>query len=76
MGIARQLNDPGTRWALGANTFVNWLAMVFGAPNGWREAGGKFTKDYETPEFKEAVAYHQQPVGRGPVPPGFGQPVR
>jgi putative aldouronate transport system substrate-binding protein len=25
----------------------------------WRESGGKFTKDYETPEFKEAVAYHR-----------------
>jgi putative aldouronate transport system substrate-binding protein len=59
MGISKQLNNPGTRWALGANTFVNWLAMVFGAPNVWRESGGKFTKDYETPEFKEAVAYHR-----------------
>jgi putative aldouronate transport system substrate-binding protein len=36
MGIAKQVNNPGTRWALGANTFVNWLAMVYGAPNGWR----------------------------------------
>ena len=60
MGVAKQLNNPGTRWALGANTFVNWLAMAYGAPNGWRESGGKFTKDYETPEFKEAVAFHRQ----------------
>jgi putative aldouronate transport system substrate-binding protein len=59
MGICKQLNNPGTRWALGANTFVNWLAMAYGAPNIWRESGGKFTKDYETPEFKEAVAYHR-----------------
>jgi len=59
MGICKQLNNPGTRWALGANTLVNWLAMVYGAPNGWRESGGKFTKDYETPEFKEAVAFHR-----------------
>jgi putative aldouronate transport system substrate-binding protein len=60
MGVAKQLNNPGgTRWALGGNTLINWLAMVYGAPNGWREAGGKFTKDYETPEFKEAVAYHR-----------------
>jgi hypothetical protein len=34
------------------------------APNGWRESGGKFTKDYETPEFKEAVVHH-----RAPTPP-------
>jgi putative aldouronate transport system substrate-binding protein len=59
MGICKQLNNPGTRWALGANTLINWLAMVYGAPNVWRESGGKFIKDYETPEFKEAVAYHR-----------------
>jgi putative aldouronate transport system substrate-binding protein len=60
MGICKQLNNPGgTRWALGANTFINWLAMAFGAPNSWRESGGKFTKDYETPEYREAVAYHR-----------------
>jgi putative aldouronate transport system substrate-binding protein len=59
MGICKQLNNPGTRWALGANTLINWLAMVYGAPNGWRESGGAFTKDYETPEYKEAVAYHR-----------------
>jgi putative aldouronate transport system substrate-binding protein len=59
LGIARQLNNPGTRWALGANRLIEWLAMVYGAPNMWRESGGKFTRDYETPEFKEAVAYHR-----------------
>ena len=59
MGICKQVNNPGTRWALGANTFINWLAMAYGAPNMWRESGGKFTRDYETPEFKEAVAYHR-----------------
>jgi putative aldouronate transport system substrate-binding protein len=59
MGVCKQLNNPGTRWALGANTLINWLAMVYGAPNSWRESGGKFTKDYETPEYKEAVAYHR-----------------
>ena len=59
MRICKQLNNPGTRWALGANTLINWLAMVYAAPNSWRESGGKFTKDYETPEYKEAVAYHR-----------------
>ncbi|HEX8969432.1 MAG TPA: extracellular solute-binding protein [Chloroflexota bacterium] len=59
-GIARQLNNPsGNRWALGANKFVNWMTQVFGGPNNWRESGGKFTKDWETPEFKDAVAYHR-----------------
>ena len=34
------------------------FASIFGAPNGWRmDAGGKLTKDVETPEFKDATAY-------------------
>jgi putative aldouronate transport system substrate-binding protein len=35
------------------------MTQVFGGPNNWRESGGKFTKDYESPEFKAAVAYHR-----------------
>ncbi len=59
-GVAKQLNNPnGNRWALGANKFAVWMTQVFGGPNNWRESGGKFTKDYETPEFKAAVAYHR-----------------
>jgi putative aldouronate transport system substrate-binding protein len=59
--VARQLNDPaGNRWALGANKFAYWIAQGYGAPNNWRESGGKFTKDWETPEFQQAVAYHRQ----------------
>jgi putative aldouronate transport system substrate-binding protein len=38
-----------------ANT-MQWMLMMFRAPNQWRESGGKFTKDWETPEYKEAVA--------------------
>jgi putative aldouronate transport system substrate-binding protein len=35
-----------------------WFSQLFGAPNNWRlEASGKLTKDFETPEFKETVAY-------------------
>jgi putative aldouronate transport system substrate-binding protein len=58
--IAKQVNNPnGNRWALGANKFVNWISQGYGAPNNWRESGGKFTKDWETPEFAQAVAYHR-----------------
>jgi putative aldouronate transport system substrate-binding protein len=38
-----------------ANT-MQWMLEMFRAPNLWRESGGKFTKDWETPEYKEAVA--------------------
>jgi putative aldouronate transport system substrate-binding protein len=58
--IAKQVNNPNAnRWALGANKFAYWISQTFGAPNNWRESGGKFTKDWETPEFKDAVAYHR-----------------
>jgi putative aldouronate transport system substrate-binding protein len=60
-GIAKQLNNPsGNRWALGANKFAYWMTQVYGGPNNWRESGGKFTKDWETPEFQQAVAYHRE----------------
>ena len=35
---------------------MQWALMLFRAPNQWREQGGKFTRDWETPEYKEAVA--------------------
>jgi putative aldouronate transport system substrate-binding protein len=38
-----------------ANT-MQWMLEMFRVPNQWREAGGKFTKDWETPEYQEAVA--------------------
>ena len=38
-----------------ANT-MQWLLMMFRAPNQWRESAGKFTRDWETPEYREAVA--------------------
>jgi putative aldouronate transport system substrate-binding protein len=58
-GVAKQLNNPGTRWSLGATGLLPWLVQVFGGPNQWRESGGKFTRDLETPEYQEAVAYHR-----------------
>jgi putative aldouronate transport system substrate-binding protein len=58
--IAKQLNNPnGNRWALGANKFATWISQGYGAPNNWSQSVGKFTKDYETPEFAQAVAYHR-----------------
>jgi ABC-type glycerol-3-phosphate transport system substrate-binding protein len=38
-----------------ANT-MQWMLQMYRAPNQWRESGGKFTKDWETPEYKDAVA--------------------
>ncbi|MGH2364463.1 MAG: extracellular solute-binding protein [Chloroflexota bacterium] len=54
--VAKDLTKPGTHWAIGSN-ILTWTLMVFRAPNDWRESGGKLTKDIETAEYKEAVAY-------------------
>jgi putative aldouronate transport system substrate-binding protein len=37
-------------------TNMQWLLGMFRAPNQWRETAGKFTRDWETQEYKEAVA--------------------
>ena len=45
-------------WGIGgmqANT-MQWVLQMFRAPNLWRESGGKFTRDWETPEYVEAVS--------------------
>jgi putative aldouronate transport system substrate-binding protein len=42
----------------GTQMMMPGFAALFGAPNGWRlESDGKLVKDFETPEYKEAVAY-------------------
>jgi putative aldouronate transport system substrate-binding protein len=38
-----------------ANT-MQWILQMFRAPNLWRQSGGKFTRDWETAEYGEAVA--------------------
>lgn len=62
----KQLTGGGTQWGLGAtsgaaNNGIPSMAIYFlesfGAPNIWREAGGKLTKDWETEEFKAAIGY-------------------
>lgn len=38
--------------------WVPQFSQLFGAPNDWRlDDSGKLTKDYETPEYKETLAY-------------------
>ncbi|WP_157063270.1 extracellular solute-binding protein [Luteipulveratus mongoliensis] len=60
--LCKALSDPGKkRWAL-ANPDSVWNAAtiypLFGVPNGWRlNPDGSLTKDYETEEWQEAVAF-------------------
>jgi putative aldouronate transport system substrate-binding protein len=47
-------------YALGGTGNVTphwWFLQCFGAPNQWRNDGGKLTKDWETAEYKAALAY-------------------
>jgi putative aldouronate transport system substrate-binding protein len=38
--------------------FITFYSAMFGAPNNWRlETDGKLTKNFEVPEFKEAIGY-------------------
>lgn len=37
--------------------FVDFYASMHGAPNNWKLDGGKLIKNFETPEFKDALAY-------------------
>lgn len=54
--LTKQLTRAGSQWAIGSN-ILNWVLMVFRAPNDWSAAGGKLTKDIETDEYMAAVAY-------------------
>jgi putative aldouronate transport system substrate-binding protein len=61
----KQVTIPGQRYGIGGAQYgpgangLPFFLEVFGAPNTWRESGGKLTKDWETDEFKTAVAYER-----------------
>jgi putative aldouronate transport system substrate-binding protein len=63
MRFGKAFYKPEVRWLVGSSggyggaDYVGFIAEFFGAPNSWRESGGKLTKDIETDEFKEAVAF-------------------
>jgi putative aldouronate transport system substrate-binding protein len=69
--ILVQLNRPAqARYATGAYQGVafnvEYYAAAFGAPNNWMvDASGRFTKSYETAEYKAAVGYARDLVAAG-----------
>jgi putative aldouronate transport system substrate-binding protein len=48
---------------------MNFIAQLFRAPHRWRNDGGKFVRNYETAEYKEAVAYLRTLWDAGVVSP-------
>jgi putative aldouronate transport system substrate-binding protein len=61
--VYQQLNRPAEdRYATASYQqqafYITFYSAMFGAPNNWRlESSGKLTKNYETPEYKEAINY-------------------
>lgn len=54
---AKALTDPKKRrWAFGLwNQVRDYLLMMNGSPNNWRDEGGKLTHQYETEEYKQTI---------------------
>jgi putative aldouronate transport system substrate-binding protein len=76
--VMQQLTSGGSQWGIGATSgaptngipgLLTYFLESFGAPNNWRAANGKLTKDWETDEFKAAVTYVRQLWDAGVVEP-------
>jgi putative aldouronate transport system substrate-binding protein len=53
---------------------IKWYSQIFGAPNEWRlGSDGKLTRSYETPEYKEAVAFVRDLYASGLFHPNTAQ---
>jgi putative aldouronate transport system substrate-binding protein len=69
--ILQALTKPSDNlWGIGSYAnqmyYIYFYAAMFGAPNGWAlDANGKLTKDIETPQYKEAMAYTRDLVSAG-----------
>jgi putative aldouronate transport system substrate-binding protein len=73
--LVTQLNNPqGGVWGIGTqtnNAFDIWTtsgglyAAMFGAPNQWAESAGKFTRTFETEQFKAAVGFARDMYAAG-----------
>ncbi|MBV9326460.1 MAG: hypothetical protein JO352_22070 [Chloroflexi bacterium] len=71
--VATQLtNASAGRYALGGSSTggpLGFFAQMFRAPNVWKYENGHLTRDIETEEYKEAVAYTRDLIAGGMVYP-------
>jgi putative aldouronate transport system substrate-binding protein len=76
--VMQQLTQPGSQWGIGSTSgaptngipgIATYFLESFGAPNIWRESGGKLTRDWETDEFKSAIAFVRRLWDAGVVHP-------
>ena len=62
--------EVGNRYAYSLTTTGGtFFPAIFGAPNNWSESGGKFTKDFETEEFKASVGFARDLFAAGVFDP-------
>ncbi|MBO0885696.1 MAG: hypothetical protein J2P17_36255, partial [Mycobacterium sp.] len=60
----------GTGNGTGAGTTPHWwFLQCFGAPNQWRNDNGKLTRDWETDEYRAALAYFRSLWDAGLIHP-------
>jgi len=67
----QDVTKSGRGYGIGGIQALNmsWPAGVLRAPNNWKLENGKLIKNYETPEYKEAVAFMRQLWDLGVVSP-------
>jgi putative aldouronate transport system substrate-binding protein len=62
--------EVGNRYAFSLTTTGGtFFPAIFGAPNNWGQTGGKFTKDFETEQFKASVGYARDLFAAGVFDP-------
>ena len=69
--VLQALTKPAQNiWGIGSYInqmyYIYYFAAMFGAPNNWAlDSNGKLTKDIETPQYREAIAYVRDLVVAG-----------
>ena len=64
-GIASHVNNSFDVWSPTGGMY----AAMFGAPNQWSDAGGKFTRTFETDQFRAAVGFARDLYAAGVYQP-------
>jgi putative aldouronate transport system substrate-binding protein len=69
--VCKQLTDAKKhRWATGNwGGLINFIQEMLGAPNGWKEDGGKFTSEFEDSTYKQALSDTRSLVQAGYLHP-------
>lgn len=71
--VLKDITRGGRMYGIGGvmmqPTGLGWMSGLFGVPHQWRESNGKLTRNWETPEFKDCVAFLRDQWDAGVVVP-------